>query len=157
MFPFAGLLATPSFELKVPGQDSPALIVGVSAGAAFAGIRFNPDGNLDVQAGPSPLDYNDSDLEVTDEMWIASDAKPSLFDPNDYECRFNNPTGDTGQLFGSAVSTWLNCGSFQGWYVVATSSQVNEVAGIIQVRKISDPSNTLRSGNLSLRAIELGL
>ena len=157
MFPFGGLLGAPSFELKVPGQDSPATIVGVGSGNAYAGVRFNPSGFMEQTKGVF-VSWGDPTVAPLDgDMWISGDAKdPDLFDPADYEARYTSVTGDIGNLSSSGINVWVPVTSTPFWRVRAIGiNAIDEVSGIIQVRKITDPSNTLRSGNLTLRAIRI--
>lgn len=166
MFPLGALLQQLSFELRVPGQDSPATVLGFGSGAAFAGIRFNSTtGEIDVQAGVSPINWDDSDAEVTGDMWIHSDVKnPDRFDASKYEVRFVNVTGDTTYLSSNVTWAGVSYGAddyFHDltvdpyWYIVATSGLTNDVSGIIQIREKLDTVNS-RAGNLTLRATEFG-
>jgi hypothetical protein len=130
--------------------------VPVSGGNAYAGIRFSTSGFFDIRDGTSVWTLDSTDAPLDGEMWIAGDAKdPDLFDPADYEARFSSVTGDTGLITGSARNTWIGVDSLPNWSVRTIGTNVQaSVSGIIQVRKISDPTGTVRSGNLTLTATQ---
>lgn len=163
MWPLGGLIRGASNELKVPGQDAPATITDFSGwpGTAVAGIYVNrttggasSDGRLSRRQGANYIPYTN--------MWIHSDVRAQT-DPADYEFRFVNVTGQTGEIIGSpfegtsygAEDGWINGSLDPNWRVTATGGQFDfeqvTVSGLIQVREIADTSN-IRTGDLTLTA-----
>lgn len=167
LFPLPSLLQQISYELRVPGQDALATFVMAASGYCSVGLRFNPTtGNIDVQKNGVVIDWNDTDVKVTSDMWIHSESKsPPRFNPAAYEARFVNVTGDTAKL--ATNVTWGPPGYgaddyyhdltvLPHWYAYAnTTFGLTVVSGIIQVREKANHANS-RSGQVEFRAAEIG-
>ena len=163
MWPIGGILKGANNSLRVPGQDSPATWTAFAGwpDAATSGVYINV-GTLGLTVNGSLARRQNSSYFPQTNQWIHSDVR-SQIDRADYEFRFVNVTGDTGQLLGSdfegtsygAEDGWISGDLDPRWYLVATGPQFGtnflSVNGIIQAREKANTSNIV-SGDLTIAA-----
>jgi len=155
MWPFAGIITAPSFELLMPGQDSPYSISKFGSGVVYAGIRLNSDGSIDIRGSGSGT-Y--TEILSPANTWIHEDAR-GAFDILDYEWYCNQISGDTisGDVHAGA---WVSFGTTPNpkWSVIASGLFDSKSARlIVGVRLAANPGATTKSGTIDLDAQEFGL
>ena len=149
-----GLLNDPSFELLMPGQDTPYTVNKFGNGIVYAGMRLNNDGSIDLR-GDGSAEY--TELTSWPDSWIHSDAR-GIFNINNYEWYCNFISGDTVSGDNSSgVWTPFSTTANPEWYVVAAGSfDTKDAQLIIGVRQTGVPAST-KSGTINLSATEFGL
>lgn len=85
-------------------------------------------------------------------QWIHGESQQDPgFDPSLYEGGYFSVTGDTDDLTGSPLDTYLSLVVTRAWTEYRAGVGINQVVGTIKVREIANPSNEV-TAQLTLKA-----
>lgn len=144
MFPFGGILRATNRTLLLTVLNVTHFIV---LNPATAEARLGVSGVYQKRTGGAG-GWTAHSIN----QWIHGESQQdSGFDPSLYEGGYFSVSGDTDDLSGSPIDTYLSLVVTRTWAEYRAAIGVNQVVGTIKVREIANPSNEV-TATLTLRA-----